>query len=293
MKVFISQAQERSRALATELQVFIRRLVPATEPWMSTTGIEKGTRWNKELTDNLEQAGAGLICLTTENLNDRWILFESGALSRKPADKVWTYLLDLEYTQVEPPLSQFQHTKAEKNDTWQLVASINKTVETSGEKPRHPDDLRDQFETLWPKLEERIQQLRTQRPGPPARKRGTDEILEELLGLVRDMTPKVDKTTWRQDKSLKMLHQIYEAVLGTKAPSLAALYRIVEDPPKLRGAGGFQNLLARQSEYPSDEDMRHLVSLIREWRVTVDRARKSKNDDVSPKAGDDKKEEQE
>jgi hypothetical protein len=113
MKVFISQSRERSRAIAEELKLFVRTLVPSTEPWISTTGIEKGSRWGPELAENLEQASAGIICLASDNLDDRWILFEAGALSRKPSDKVWTFLLDIAPSQVEPPVSQFQHTKAD------------------------------------------------------------------------------------------------------------------------------------------------------------------------------------
>jgi len=60
MNVFISQSGERSRALASELQQFVRKLVPATDPWVSTTGIEKGARWGSELADT-RALRAGII----------------------------------------------------------------------------------------------------------------------------------------------------------------------------------------------------------------------------------------
>lgn len=104
-KVFISQSGARSLALAEALQGFVRKLVQATDPWVSRTGIAT------ELDDNLDQAGAGIVCLTSDNLDARWILFEAGALSRT-GKKVWTVLLDVEPADVVPSLSQFQHTRA-------------------------------------------------------------------------------------------------------------------------------------------------------------------------------------
>src|SRR5687767_3321645 len=114
MKIFISQSGDRSKALALALEALVRRLIPGADPCVSDTGIDKGARPLAEIATSLGEAGGGIICLTSENLTKPWILFEAGALSRQPTDRVWTVLLDIENAQVEPPLGQFQHTTVEK-----------------------------------------------------------------------------------------------------------------------------------------------------------------------------------
>ena len=226
MKVFISQSRDRSREVAVEMQKFVRKLVPTTEPWVSNTGIEKGSRWGPELAENLETAGAGIICLASDNLDDRWILFEAGALSRKPKDKVWTFLLDIEYTDVQQPLAQFQHTKPNTADMLLMIQSINRTASASG-TPRHEDDLREMFDLLWPGFKTRLEEIR----GLPTAKlqpsRTMEDMMDEVLNHVRAIGAKTDSASWMTEKTLKMLHQLYRVVLGKKAPPLAALRKIV------------------------------------------------------------------
>jgi hypothetical protein len=162
----------------------------------------------------LELAGAGIVCLTSENRDARWILFEAGALSRT-GKKVWTVLLDLDPADIAPPLSWFQHTKAEKEDILLMVESINKTVDSPNA------DLHELFGLLWPSLAEEIERIR-QLPVATAvtPHRDAPEILAELLDIARD-TERI--TTPRMEKMLRMLDRIYEAVLHEGPPSLAVL----------------------------------------------------------------------
>ncbi len=53
----------------------------AVEPWMSTE-IEKGKRWADEIMSGLEQAPIGILCLTQDNLDSKWLHFEAGALAK-------------------------------------------------------------------------------------------------------------------------------------------------------------------------------------------------------------------
>jgi hypothetical protein len=238
MKVFISQSQKRSRRIAEELKLFVRKLVPATDPWIATTGIEKGTRWSVELANNLQEAGAGIICLTPENRDDRWILFEAGALSREPSDRVWTVLLDLAYEQVEKPLSDFQHTIVTvKDDVWKMIESINKTIGAAGELPRNGDDLREQFDDLWPKLETKLNEIRkieVDIAAPPAR--DAKAILAEVLDVVRSLDRRSELALWRSDKTLRLLQEAYAQAFGREAPTMAGLRAAVEGRTTLLGA---------------------------------------------------------
>ena len=230
MKVFISQSGERSLALATTLESFLRKVVQNVEPWMSKTAIDKGARFPEEIRNNLSESEAGILCLTSDNLDERWLLFEAGALSLKPADRVWTFLLDVPYGQVKPPLSDFQHTKAEKAEVFELVKSIHKTV-SAKEKSTKDSDLMELFETFWAKeLEPKIGELQKKGPattGTPLRPPA--EIMAEVLETVRDVHRQGQQDSWRVSKTMMLLTQLYRITTGTPAPSMKQLMAMREE----------------------------------------------------------------
>jgi hypothetical protein len=182
MKVFISWSGSRSKAIAEALREWLPRVIQSIQPWMSATDIEKGTMWRTEIAQQLEAATVGIICLTAENLQSPWLLFEAGAISKKLDDAfVCTYLLGIEPSQIIDPLAQFQSTRAQKNDTKHLLKTINKAQRDAA---LEETILNDVFEALWPKLEQAINDI------PPIEEvckpvRSQEEILEELLALVR------------------------------------------------------------------------------------------------------------
>jgi TIR domain-containing protein len=222
VKIFISQSGERSRQLALAIEEFIAQLIAAIDVWVSPTDIEKGTRWANELASGLEAAEAGIICLTSDNLTKPWILFEAGALSRKPKDKVWTLLLDVAYNDVDKPLEQFQHTTATKDDMWKLVQSINNALPDS--VARHKEaQLQKLFEQFWGPVEQRITEIRKMPLERPALKRSTDEKVDELLSTVRTLDHRAQKDSWRVEKSLSLLNRLFRHITGVRSPSLDAM----------------------------------------------------------------------
>lgn len=185
--VFISWSGDgsRSQGAALALREWLPRVLQAAKPWMSKSDIDKGTRGLEEVGAALEAMKSGIICLTPENLPAEWILFEAGALSktRDAKTRVWTYLLGgLQAHEVKAPLGLFQATKAEKDDTRNLVHSINNNLETT-----IADSVVDEtFEKWWPDLEKKL--LALPKPSgivPP--KRGTEEIVADILDLSRGM----------------------------------------------------------------------------------------------------------
>ena len=220
MKVFISHSLPRSQALAVTLEGFVRRVVPGTEPWVSESGIDKGARFMSEIRDNLRQSSAGIVCLTPENLTEPWILYEAGALSTKVTDRVWTLLLDVGHAAVPAPLTGFNHTTVEREDVLKMMKSIRKTMVAADEKTCSEADLDKYFSAFWSEdLGPKIDELRSQEqvgrkaPDPQA----------EVLGLLRELGELVGRTAWRQDKTLAMLHHVYQTVVGHPAPGLAEL----------------------------------------------------------------------
>src|SRR5688572_16881222 len=104
MKVFISWSGARSYAVASALRDWLPSVIQALEPWMSAADIQRGAQWPLQIATRLAECNVGIICLTPENLNEKWILFEAGALS-KILDRahVCTYLIALEATDLEWP----------------------------------------------------------------------------------------------------------------------------------------------------------------------------------------------
>ena len=82
MKVFISWSGPRSRAVAVALKDWLPLVLEGVDPWVSDKDISAGERWAQSVAGELESANFGIICITPENLNADWILFESGALSK-------------------------------------------------------------------------------------------------------------------------------------------------------------------------------------------------------------------
>lgn len=120
MLVFLSWSGSKSKAVAEALKQWLVQVIQAVDPWLSCD-IAKGVRWNDEVSAKLEASKFGIICLTRENLDARRILFEAGAISKVKDALVCTLLLDITPSEVEQPLSQFQHTSIEKNDFRKLM----------------------------------------------------------------------------------------------------------------------------------------------------------------------------
>src|SRR5437879_13172271 len=93
--IFISWSGQRSKWAADALRDWLPLVLQAAKPWMSEADIDKGSRGLDEVGRALEGMKIGIICLTPENLNARWILYEAGALSKTVDAKtrLCTYLL--------------------------------------------------------------------------------------------------------------------------------------------------------------------------------------------------------
>ena len=126
MRVFISWSGDRSRAVAELLDEWLQCVIQALDPWMSSKDIDRGSIWFSEISDSLRDTKVGIVCLSQDNKNKPWILFESGALAKGLySARVCTFLIDLESTDVSNPLAQFNHTFPTKESVWGLVALLH------------------------------------------------------------------------------------------------------------------------------------------------------------------------
>jgi len=184
MQVFLSWSGDRSRQVADAIGAWLAKTIQSIDPWISTD-IDKGTRWSPEVATKLSQSRIGIVCLTKENLNAKWILFEAGALSKTTDAHVCTFLLDISPGDVEQPLGQFQHTSRSEEDLRQLLRTVNSAVAKNGERSLHDSLLNEVFDDNWPKLKSRLDAI-AQQPSSEHRKTRTEkQMLEEILTILR------------------------------------------------------------------------------------------------------------
>lgn len=181
MKVFISWSGERSHAIASALHDWLPSVIQTIETWISDADINKGARWAEKLAAGLEQTHVGIICLTPDNLNAPWLLFEAGSLSKIQQDTyVCTFLFELMPADIQGPLAQFQSTKADKEDIKKLIHTIN----TAQEKPILPKQVDTAFERGWKEFNERLEAVPNLQIDSKSTRSDSD-MIKEILELVR------------------------------------------------------------------------------------------------------------
>ena len=181
-QIFISWSGKSSRRIADALRNWLPDLFQQIEVWMSSHDIDAGARWSSELVKRLDKCDFGIICVTKENQNAPWLLFEAGSLAKSTeVAKVVPYLVNLTPADIEFPLAQFQAAESTKSGTLRLVKSINEVTKL---KQLPNDRLTRYFERWWPDLEHALNTLVDEKE-PDLPSRSDRELLEELLGLVR------------------------------------------------------------------------------------------------------------
>lgn len=233
--VFISCSGPRSRWVAEALRDWLPNVIQSAKPWTSDSEIDKGSRWLEEIGKALEAVKIGITCLTPENREAPWIMYEAGALSKTldPKTRLCTYLLGgLRPQDIKPPLSIFQATKAEKEDTRKLISAINLAI--NGEDLVPEANLAIAFEKMWPDLEQKLMSM----PSPEEvveAKRTSEEMIAEILELTRDAASSRKKVDW----------------LDAYAPTLQQLFPLLDQALNAAKAGAPHASPPTQTEHSS------------------------------------------
>jgi TIR domain-containing protein len=166
VKVFHSWSGNRSQAVARAPREWLPSVLQAIEPWMSSADVEVGTRWSSELALRVQESRFGIICLTPENLDAPWVLFEAGALS-KSLERAYVvpFLLGVKPSDLRGPLVQFQVVTATKEDIHKLILALNHAL---GEMSLDDCRLQQSFEVWWPWLEQQLATLLRETAPPEA-----------------------------------------------------------------------------------------------------------------------------
>ncbi len=123
MKVFIIWSGPRSHNIARSFKDWIRKIIQAAEPFLSSEDIYKGAKWEPEMSGEVAKSPVGIIILTPENRFEPWIYYEAGALGRD-LEKSWVCPILFELSPSElggGPFAHIQATSFNKEEILKLL----------------------------------------------------------------------------------------------------------------------------------------------------------------------------
>jgi hypothetical protein len=157
MKVFISWSGSLSRTIAETLYEWMKTLLPEElDPWMSKKNVELGSQWARVLFEELRTTDYGIICLTPDNVDSDWMLFEAGALAKTFGEddmgRVIPLLYDVERDKLPSPYIQFQSAPLNEDAILHLFLQINAGLQN----PVAEERLTRIFRSVWPEIEKKL-----------------------------------------------------------------------------------------------------------------------------------------
>ncbi|MEB7915917.1 toll-Interleukin receptor [Enterobacter mori] len=244
MKVFISWSGQRSKVVAEIFSDWLKCVIQASQPWISTRDIDRGAIWFSEINDKLKDVSVGVVFLTQENKNKPWILFETGALAKGlTTNRVCTFLIDLNPEDLQDPLAQFNHTAPNENSVWELTRTINTCLV---EKALDERILKQVFNTYWPQFEQSFETaLHDFPPDEVIPPRSEQDILSEILNNTRVLTQRVRAL---ENSKNEISEIITENKYITKKKASWALQKKISD-------------MVRSGAYSEDEMVSSLVEM--------------------------------
>lgn len=184
MKIFMSWSGDLSRKLGQCLYNWIPSVLQYAKPYFTPEDIKKGERWGNEISRELTDSEFGVFCVTNDNLNSQWMLFEAGAISKKlDTGRVCPILFNVKPTDLTGPLQQFQATTFVYEDIKRLLNSIN---EQAKEQKLADSVFNNVFDKWWPDVESEINVVLSAHKSTSRKQTRTDrELLEEILTHIR------------------------------------------------------------------------------------------------------------
>lgn len=198
--VFISWSGDYAKDVANSLKDFLEEAIQACDTFVSDQDIDAGDRWAEEIRKRLNESVAGIICLTKDRLDARWINYEAGAMAT--TRRVIPYCVDLDPSQVGLPLNQLQLVRADRIGTRRMLRALNDAV-TDGK--RTDKQLDTSMDAWWPRLEasldaaRRAEEARTglevKEPEPTV-----DQRLGSIEDALRGLTTKIEEAWSAMDE---------------------------------------------------------------------------------------------
>lgn len=249
--LFLSWSGETSRAVAVALREWLPVVIQQARPWMSDEDLAKGSHWSSELSQRLKECRLGVLCLTPDNLESAWLMFEAGALSKTLGEAlVCPYLFGLKPTDFKGPLTQFQAAEANREGTLRLCRSINAAFDSGKLSEPNLDRI---FKSLWPELESTLKSVHVRAPAAATPRRDPQELLEEILENSREQA----KLRRSSDQALKLLAKqvsdLADALRQVSAPAPPVRLEAIRPEGEVMGSTD-PDEDARDTEYCNTKD---------------------------------------
>ncbi len=201
MRIFVSWSGEKSRHIAEIFKKWIKNVIQSVDVYYSPDEITKGTRWQTEIAKELSECKVSIICLTIENTQSPWIMFEAGALSRDiDKSRICPLLFGIEPSDIQGPLTQFQSAKFNKEEMKKVVEMINNEL---GESKLQNELFNVAFEKWWPDFDKEIrEELSKSIENTRKNEKPDRDILEEILTRTRMISMEIDRIVKRDKISV-------------------------------------------------------------------------------------------
>ena len=199
MGIFLSWSGSASRALAHILYDWLPAVLPFVDPWMSSEDIPKGSRWDAELDERLQNASYCIVCLTPGIAREPWVNYEAGAIGKfVEQSRVSPLLLGVTQDELAKlSLSRFQCTAFTKDEILKLLESIN----TAAGTPMPANKLSEALESSWTDIVDRVDQINLDNIQPSEAKMreqieddraAVNEVEERILISVSRMSKRIE-----------------------------------------------------------------------------------------------------
>jgi hypothetical protein len=225
MRVFLSWSGDRSRAVAELLDTWLRTTVQACRPWISNM-IEGGASWVTEINENIRDTPVGVLCLTKQNLDRPWVLFEAGAMARGlPSQRVIPLLIDIAPEDLKGPLHQFNGVRVDEAGIRKLMSTVNSAT---GPAALAPEVLERVFQVNWPIFQQGLEQALRQFPEVAVAGTAVPEEtrLDQIIDLLQGINTRVKRL---EDQSSILAHAARYSSVGP--PTLGEVLGTADKPP--------------------------------------------------------------
>ena len=201
MKIFISWSKNKSRMLAEATKRFLENTLGHSIEFFFSPQMYKGTRVDHEIHINLTNSQKCIVCITSENFKNPWLLYEAGVVFgvnyKKTDDGIiipilferipeWSSWIDKplnQYTpiQIQPVNHEFSFGKKE------FLSFIQELSDETGVSIK-------EYDQNWQLFESEIKQIiDKEQIIPPACKFLVDRILEKDDGSFSIVSPEITK----------------------------------------------------------------------------------------------------
>ncbi|MEM7760598.1 MAG: toll/interleukin-1 receptor domain-containing protein [Cyanobacteria bacterium P01_A01_bin.40] len=196
MKIYISWSGERSKSVARILRELISVALQNVDIFLSTNDINSGASWVEIHSQWLTEADVGILCLTSDNINNPWISFEAGALYSSGKTLI-PFLLDLSSADLDLPLAALQTVSFSKFGIKSILQELNRRLDN----PQKPEYISRVVDKLWSDFLKEIKSI-----PPPSKETNLEkdtlgtglkserDLLYELLERVKNLELKTLKS---------------------------------------------------------------------------------------------------